>query len=167
MQYFRITKYNPQFRNKQGEYKNEEWTSVYDIGKKFEGVQFRFDEYKHFEDAYIQAIFTIMDINIIENFTIKELEKYDFNPYPDFATNIEKHYKNFRNNQIILKDELPIFLRLILREIIWCKLSNKRMVVHFGYDYYTYIGSAKSINHKLKEIMGLGLYVEQIKSPYI
>lgn len=38
MQYFRITKYNPQFRNKQGEYKNEEWTSVYDIGKKFEGV---------------------------------------------------------------------------------------------------------------------------------
>ncbi len=167
LQFFRITKYNPQFRNKQGAYKHEEWTSVYDIGKKFKGVEFTFDEYKHFEDAYIQAIFKIMDINMIENFIVEELEKYDFNPYPDFATNTEKYYKNLRNNQIILKDELPIFFRLILREIIWCKFSNKLMVVHIGYDYNMYIGSAKSITHKLKEIMRLGLYVEQMKSPYI
>lgn len=167
MQYFRITKYNPQFRNKQGAYTNEEWTSVYEIGKKFKGVEFRFEEYKHFEDAYIQAIFKIMDVNNVENFTIKGLEKYDFNPYPDFTINTEKYYKNLRNNQIILKDELHMCISLILRENIWCKLSNKLMFVHFGYEYYMYIGSVKSINHKLKEIMGLGLYVEQMKSPYI
>ena len=54
-------------------------------------------DYKEHSYCGAEAEFTIMDINIIENFTIKELEKYDFNPCLDFAASIEKYYKNLRN----------------------------------------------------------------------
>ena len=33
--YYRITKYNPEFRDEEGRYILDEWTSVTDIGKEF------------------------------------------------------------------------------------------------------------------------------------
>jgi len=35
--------------------------------------------------------------------------------------------------------------RLVLREILWCKLESPNgFYIHFGYDYYMYFGSPVS-----------------------
>ena len=41
------------------------------------------------------------------------------------------------------------------------------MFVHFGWDYYMYIGSAKQCTGTIVQIQKSGLYIEQYKSPYL
>lgn len=42
------------------------------------------------------------------------------------------------------------------------------MFVHFGYDYYMYIGSSKELPQDLRnKIENLGLFVENFESPYL
>lgn len=56
MKCWRITKYNPKFRNELGHYQKKEWTSVSDIGKIFEGKQLTVEEYLNTENLYINSI---------------------------------------------------------------------------------------------------------------
>ena len=41
------------------------------------------------------------------------------------------------------------------------------MYVHFGYDYYMYIGSEKPLEKEIDSINRSGLFVENMVSPYI
>lgn len=40
------------------------------------------------------------------------------------------------------------------------------MYVHFGHDYYMFIGSSTSCPLALKNIEKMGLFVEDFESPY-
>jgi len=52
--------------------------------------------------------------------------------------------------------------------MLWCKLSNGNSFVHFGYDYYMYVGGIKELKAaELAIINKNGLFVEKMKSPYI
>jgi len=58
--------------------------------------------------------------------------------------------------------------RLVLREILWCKLeSTNGFYIHFGYDYYMYVGSPVSSQRAIDYGKQNGLYVEEMESPYL
>jgi len=59
-------------------------------------------------------------------------------------------------------------MRMCLREAIWCKLEAEgRFYIHFGWDYYMYIGSDKSSADAIQLATSDGLFVEDFISPYL
>ena len=66
---WRITKYNPAFRDERGVYLKDEWTSVSDVGKSFDGVVLTFKEYREIEDNYVSTALSLtplLKLSLIE-----------------------------------------------------------------------------------------------------
>ena len=68
---------------------------------------------------------------------------------------------------LIPKHDVVPITRFALRQIIWCKLLCDQMFVHFGDDYYMFIGSEKELENEIEAIRNNGLFVEEMKSPYM
>lgn len=166
MHWLRITKYDPLVRNKEGHYTKNEWTSYSDIGKTYDGQLFTFEDYIKVEDAYVDAVHSFMDCVGISELKIVDLE----NKFDDFDSNYSEHMiavlNAVENNQIISTATSDV-IRLLLRENMWCKLEGEGLSVHFGYDYYMFIGSEKECNEQLDKIREEGLFVESFISPYL
>ena len=167
---YRITKYNPANRNRAGSYTKNEWTSFGDIGSIFDNELLSFDAYHIIEDAYIEAIENIMDFLKQETLYLSGLEIN-----VDKANEIcGKHsqeminlLKELKEEKELSRNEVCVVARMILRNYIWGKLQNENMFVHFGYDYYMYIGSAKPLPAYMISAIGkAGLFVEEFESPY-
>lgn len=55
-------------------------------------------------------------------------------------------------------------VRLALREVVWCRLeSPSGFFVHFGYDYYMYVGTPEAIE---PPTVSPRVFVEEFPSPY-
>lgn len=150
MYFWRITKYKPGTNA-------DEWTSVSDVGKVYDGKVFEWKEYLRIENLYLNAIQLIAKLNMVSFFEISNLELLQdpgILPY-----NITDH------STVNLESALAISQK-VLREELWCKLLHNKMIIHFGYDYYMYIGSAQHSSSVLKKILDMGLFVEEKLSPY-
>lgn len=163
---YRITKYNPDKRNKDWHYLDfKEWTSISD----FENENIA--QYYKMEDKYIQIIIKIMEIYNITSLIIKNYEKRD--KYNDITFKewiSQEIFENISNNKTILLNDIPTIVRSILRENIWCKLQWERnFFIHFWWDFYMYIGfrDSKKIVEKLKNINTTDLFIEEFRSPYL
>ena len=165
---YRITKYDPNYRNHNGHYAIDDWTSVKDVGEVFNGKKFSFHSYKLCEDSYINTINLILKENGIAFLQVENLEKYGFVIYADLnAKKSRQYYDNAFSGQAVYLNDINVFARLILREMLWCKLSMGSSFVHFGYDYYMYIGGVKELKAaELAAISQSGLFVEKMDSPY-
>lgn len=168
---YRITKYNPTFRNSLGWYEKNDWTSISDIGKQFDGKELTFEDYIKIEDAYVQAIMLFMDFLKLNSLTVTYLEKYWKRPIPDIyrSKTMLELFKKISVGQELDKSEVADIARLMLRETVWCKPESKdKMFIHFGWDYYMYIGSAeKPAESMIATIEKSGLFVEEFESPYL
>ncbi|WP_104371362.1 hypothetical protein [Desulfocucumis palustris] len=169
---WRITKYNPSFRDYNGVYNLNEWTSFGDVGKSFDGKILTIDEYLSIENAYINAVLAFMEDLKITSLKVRGVEKYDeylrLNKtsieYPNDMVNL---FSKVCDNCTIEMDKVENLCRLVLREHMWCKLENGSLIfVHFGHDYYMYIGSTRKCNNAIEKIKKSGLFVEEYKSPY-
>lgn len=157
----RITKYNPANRDENGAYKLDEWTSISDIGKEFNGTPFDYQDYISTEDKYISAILEFCNYFNIQEFEIKNLELYDQDTWDKYSLGLKETFEGIKNKKIILKQELVNIARLILREYFWCDLENKDKGIHFGYDYYMYFDTGTKMPKELKnKIEIIGLYVD-------
>jgi hypothetical protein len=164
---WRITKYDPKNRNLNGSYLKKEWTSYSDIGKIFENNQFTVEDYLKIENAYIDAIIFFMECMNIHKLKVVDLENHNIvNENDLFSEDMIKVYKSLKNGQLLTKEKVKIVSRLILRELLWCKLESQDMYIHFGYDYYMYIGSKDICKDTIAQIERSGLYVEAFRSPY-
>jgi len=153
MNQYRITKYTPANRNEQGEYTINEWTDFSDIGKKFDGVELTLDMYLEVENAYISVAISVIKKMNISHVTVRQLEKYT-----DFC--------QVQNNQKITLDELGDVIKGVLRNRFWCKFVAENCFIHFGYDFYMYVGCSIS-KEEIEEIaLEKGLFTEEMKSPY-
>ena len=72
MYYFRVTKYNPIYRDENGFYKKNEWISVGDIGQCYDGEILTAENYQNIENAYVNAILS----------AVYELKVKSFNNMP-------------------------------------------------------------------------------------
>lgn len=156
---YRVAKYDPNNRNEWGHYIKDEWTSFSDIGKAFADGVFTYDEYEKAESAYINTIFAFM-----ECISIKALKLT--------AVWNGKRYKEagfqFKNGTEYSGEKLRRVIQLTLRGKIGCHLvSEPSMFVHFGYDYYMYIGTNKLCPEALARAKESGLHPEKFESPYL
>jgi len=166
--YLRITKYNPDNRDKNGFYSKDEWSSIGDVGKRFGGKEFTLDEYLCYEERYLGAIIDIMRENNVESLRVESLEKSNYVNHSDFYEPATKEYfESIKENMLIPKQKIPQVAKFVLREMIWCKLVSDKMFLHFGYDYYMYIGSKQLADETLQSIVSNSLFVESMVSPYL
>lgn len=143
MSKYRISKYDPKYRNEKGVFLKSEWTSYWDIGKTYSGKTFYEEEYLNIERLYCSCIISILKNIGINKMFITNLEKHSLNKREkEVLKNLDAldvFYK-IKNNLIINIDNIYILLQLLLREIFWCKLkttSDFKIIV--GYDLYIYI----------------------------
>jgi len=157
---WRVTKYDPLNRDVDGNYLNhEEWTEFSDVGTKVS-----IEEYLKTEQNYINAISSFMDEIGLDRVYVIALEQWS-----DEVRN--QHDKEFLSKIWIEKavniQEVRELAKLTLRNAIWCKLGyKKQFFVHFGYDYYMYIGADRECMKAIDAVLQSGLFVERFESPY-
>ncbi len=168
MYWWRVTKYNPENRDGQGAYLLDEWTDFSEVGRKFSGKVFTLVEYLEMESLYVNAVLAFVECLKVDNLTIYGLEKHvTLKKRDPLSAYLYPLYEK-KNGQNIRREEIANYVRLILRNFLWCKLKNLPfMEVHFGYDYYMYIGSAKPCYEVHEKIEQSGLFIEYYLSPYI
>ena len=148
---YRITKYNPVYRVN-GVYTKDEWISMYDVGESFDGKTFTFEEYLAVEKSYLNVIEMVLQKLNIRKVRIKQGENM---------------YSRLNNSTLRSHEEVISVARGCLREEFWCKLVSKDFFVHFGYDYYMYIGANIEEEHMSEIARENGLFSELIQqSPY-
>lgn len=166
---WRISKYNPGLRNSQGQFQGDEWTFFAQVSQSFSGTKLTYEDYVSVENAYVRsAMLFLADAGLV-SLQIAELER------PHVALEVSSKFQcillrpeNLRNDTVVRLDQLADLIRLNLRELTWCKLQEAdKFYLHFGWDYYIYVGST---NPSLRAIQGTtqsGLYVEAKASPYL
>lgn len=158
---WRITKYNPAYRNASGAYQKDEWTSFSDIGKKFGATTFTFAEYSTTENAYVDAIAQFLTCNDTQSMRIIFLEKHSLPKDLSFYSQpLIDTFHTIVDNLVLDQEAIQNVARLVLREDIWCKLVAQNMFIHFGYDYYMYITSEQNCDSAVMRIKQSGLFVE-------
>lgn len=169
MNSWRITKHDPAFRDERGAYLKDEWTSVSDVGKSFGGVILTFGEYLRIEDAYVSTALSFVSEAGLDALTITHLETHRVSEVR------AEHLRGiaFDPKLVINGVSLPIgavadICRLVLREILWCKLESvSGFYLNFGYDYYIYIGSPVRSEKAVAYVRRQSLFVEEMESPYL
>ncbi len=176
---YRVTKYNPCYRNDKGFYVlKDEWHLYAQLGDIFEGKVFTYEDYLTVEDAYVEAILCFMDCLNLESLSVTSLEKNGLREISKlvkskakkntfYTTKVLEIANNLHNGMVAADLEtIAIITRLVLRENCWLKFEANGMYVHFGCDYYMYIGIKKLCEAAIKQITTLGLFVEPCRSPY-
>ncbi len=165
MHYYRVTKYDPQFRDKNGYYTKDEWTDFSCIGISINGHVLSLSEYEEVEDRYISSIQLFLDCVNSNELRCNTVEKHLS------SEKVPREFRDFYNkiheNSMIHKKELPKLLKMIMRNYIWCILLSDNTMIRFGYDFYLYIRISRPCKKAIEEVRSLGLFVEDFKNPWI
>ena len=169
---YRITKYDPKFRDISGHYLKNTWTSFSDIGKTYEGKKATVSSYLKIEKMYIDAIITILKFYNVSNFKICDLELYSsVEKINNFLKTKELKLSSqdivlinsLEDNKTYLISELEKIITLILRECFWCRLVSESplCIIEFGYDLYVYISLNIQIDQNIiANFKEKGIYIE-------
>lgn len=145
MNYYRISKYNPQYRI-DGIYRKDEWTAMSDIGKIYDGQMFTEDDYLQVEKSYVDFILDVYRIQNIELLKVEDLENHN------------KLY--WKNGQKLNADQSGDFIRACLREKCWGRLVAEKFIFETGYEYYIHIGCDTSLETMKNLARQYNLFVE-------
>ena len=148
---YRITKYNPSNRV-DGVYITEEWTSISDIGKVFDSTKLSRDAYLKTEQTYIDFCLELIEKAQISSLSIEQAEYYTENLH--FPLNVSS------------TQDIHQVITACLREQCWLKLVAKDFFIHFGFDYYMYVGSMLSREIVAEIATKHDLFCEEYPSPY-
>jgi len=151
---YRVTKYDPALRDAHGAYIADEWILFKDIGRTFGGVVLTEGEYLRVEQAYIKSAIAFLREGGINSLTVEGIENHE-------GLELE-----FGEGSVLSLERVGDVIRQILREEFWCRLECQGGFVHFGWDYYMYIGVPHRCPGAELLAEGLGLYPEEFSSPY-
>lgn len=173
MEYYRITKFNPEKRDNNGHYLDcSEWTAISDIGKpEYKNISYK--DYESIETKYVNAIYLILNEKKINSLFVDSLgfccSKEDFQEFMkngrlqnlevDFGTEIAV----LRNGLELDLNLLNKYVRLILRETIDMLLVNEKIEVAFYWDFDMYVECEKLEPSTIRQIEESGLFVEKDK----
>lgn len=151
---FRVTKYDPVYRNASGAYTRNEWTSASHVGLEFGGVMLSEPEYRRVEDAYVATAMALLREAGVPSLAVAGLENPAAVPL------------SFGNGATLCLDEIGAVVRRMLREEFWCRLEGRDAFVHVGWDYYMFVGVPKASPDAIALARHLGLFTEPFRSPY-
>lgn len=151
---YRVTKYNPAFRDQSGAYTKVEWTFFRQVGETFSGALLTLDEYERVEEAYIQVALSFLRESGLVSMRVAGVRSPQRQPL------------DFQNDDVLPLDRLGEVIRRAQREEIYCRLEGSDCFIHFGWDYYMYIGVPHPCPMARARAGELGLFVEACVSPY-
>lgn len=155
---YRITKYDPSFRDANGAFLKDNWTSYSDIGRIYNQAPLSESEYLAVEGAYLLSLEEFLRETGIETLQLRGFENHAHHALPEFIQALAW----------LSVAQCLEFARLALREIVWGKLvAPGRAYVHFGYDYYMYLGLTAKCPKAIAAAHARGLFVERFRSPYL
>jgi hypothetical protein len=152
---YRVSKYNPAFHNQSGAYTKVEWTTFRQIGQTFLGVVLTSDKYERVENAYVQAAVSFLRDSGMLSMRVTGLE------------NSRKRPLDFQNHSVLPLERIGEIIPQVLREEFCCRLEGSDGFLHFGRDYYMYIGVPHLCPSAQATATKLGLFVEEFASPYV
>jgi hypothetical protein len=168
---WRITKYNPVLRDSKGRFLGEDWTSIADVGKVIAGSPVTMEEYLAVEGAYLGTVAQLFEETGTPAVGVPAFEVYSEDELEQVLSSepeLRRALKEIQSERRAPAAAVPGVCRLILREILWCKFENPGdLYLHFGGDYYMYVGSARRLSLTLSLARSRGLFVEDLVSPYL
>ena len=141
MNYYRVTKYNPRLRDKKGHYTVNDWTSMSDIGQMFSDGILTKEKYEQTENSYVNAVNIILTKAGVSSLTVRDLEITEDIKNLRLSTEERNILSKIANNLCINLHEIECVVRMVLRELLWCRLCSDmdNIEIEFGYDYYMYV----------------------------
>jgi len=165
---WRITKYDPAYRNAAGAYLKDEWTSVSDIGRSFDGESLTVEEYRSVEDAYVSTALSFLSEANLNCLNVTSLETNNVAKADASLVEGLLNAAVVTEGMIVCDGTLDDVCRLVLREVLWCRLESPAgFHIHFGWDYYMYVGSPCASEKSLAYGKQHGLFLEPMASPYL
>ena len=161
MNSWRITKYDPVKRDADGSgFDLEEWTCFSEVGTKVS-----MEEYKVTEEKYLNVVTTFMAEMGLNRVYVTALEQWSDEVINHRA---EEFLSKIWVGKVVTVQEVRELAKLTLRNAIWCKFGyKKQFFVHFGYDYYMYIGASEECAKAKEIVRETGLFIEDFQSPYL
>jgi hypothetical protein len=150
---YRVTKYDPAYRDASGTYTRDEWTSVTDIGRSFQGVVLTREDYQRAEDAYVTTALAFLRETAVSSLAVAGLESHSGE-------------SSLTDGALLELDQADAVIRQLLREEFWCRLEAANGFIHVGYEYYLYVGVGRACPAAQELSRTLGLFVEPFLSPY-
>lgn len=165
---FRVTKYDPAHRLPNGNYVKDEWTSVSDVGRAYGGEIVTCSEYLRVEALYVRAVRSFLEASQLKTLRVVDLQANDIETeaFPaELTEETRARAATVVDGMEVGGEDLDWIVRLALREALWCRLKGEHgFYVHFGYDYYMYLGSEDL--GAVPSPVAPGLFVEAFESPY-
>lgn len=153
---YRVTKYDPSKRDKWDVYTSDEWMMFSQVGSVVGGKKLTIEEYQRTEDAYVVTAVSFLRESGTQTVTVRNLE----DPHGEAGkSNVHEGTK------LDLK-QIASLIRLILRNLAWCRLESSNSFVRFGWDYYMYIGVPIPCVESRAFARDHGLFVEDRPSPH-
>lgn len=148
-------------RDVDGSYLNhEKWTCFSEIEAKVS-----MEEYQITEGKYLNAITTFMAEMGLNRVYVFALEQWSDEVRNQ---NANEFLSKIWIGKAVAAQEVRELAKLTLRNAIWCKLGlKKQFFVHFGYDYYMYIGASQDCKEAKEVVKETGLFIKDFKSPYL
>ncbi|RND01199.1 DUF7683 domain-containing protein [Lysinibacillus halotolerans] len=146
----------------------EEWISSSDIGQTFNGKELTLNEYMEVEKAYVHAVMEFLKENKLTSLRVIQLQiHHEILPDKSSPLYEEAFHLPIVEDAVIHEKDIPTVCKMILRNYIHCHfVSMDQFFVHFGWDYYMYIGSNQPCNNAIKFALNNKLFVEDYPSPY-
>ena len=150
-----VVKYRPEFYDEHGHYTKDEWTSICDVDKEYDGHKFTYSEYIEVENNYVDFIKELMEYSEMEYVTICRLTLCDSisnqivknKRFRDVNEPLKELDKSLRKGARIHRSKIGSYIRACLRELVDISFENKGkgFEFDFGYDYYMHIRSSLPI----------------------
>lgn len=158
MRSWRLTKYDPARRDARGAFLGDDWTSISDIGRTFDGRVLTPEAYARVEQAHVDTVLAFHAACGAPPLRVHDLERTGAVAPPWLV-----------EGALLETAALPDAVRACLREQAWCRLRSDDGAchVHVGYDYYLYLvgnadpAPARAIAERH------GLFLEPYPSPYL
>ena len=173
MDWWRISKYDPAFRDENYVYQRDEWTSAADIGRTFDSETLDAEKYLATETAHVEAVRAFMVAASANALTVTSLQSPSEQDYeyleklsvPD-SQELARQMRQVHEGDELSGHELDGILRLLLRKVFWCRLVHQQRFIVDVLEYlYVCIGTVAPSERAIAWTRELGLFVEETRDP--
>ena len=139
------------------------------MGQPFGGEVLTFEEYRKVENAYVASALRFLTEAGLNSLKVTSLETKNLSGVEKSRLADIPFEPNLVEEGMSASDEtLESICRLVLREVLWCRLeSQEGFYIHFGWDYYMYVGSTVPSEKSVLYGRQRSLFIEAVRSPYL
>jgi len=171
---YRITKYDPGWRDANGVFMANDWTDVSEVGKEISGKILDYETYFAVEATYVDAALKFFDCSGLDHLRITGSEnKHDSETLTELLKCLPELHDpvfpacEFHEDQCVGVEQIALRLKMNLRNVGWCKLEiDQKFFIHTGWDFYMYVGCAAPYQKAILNAHANGLFVENFTSPH-